>query len=42
VLEIGALIQSYLAVIMMKTQLLTWLHVVIEALFSQAIFGVYM
>jgi hypothetical protein len=40
VLAIGALILSYLAVIMKETQLLTRLCVVIEALFFGAIYGV--
>lgn len=40
VLATGALILSYLAVIMKKTQAITRLRVVIEALFSKAIFGV--
>jgi septal ring factor EnvC (AmiA/AmiB activator) len=40
VLATGALILSYLAVIMKKTQAITRLRVVIEALFSKTIFGV--
>jgi hypothetical protein len=40
VLATGALILSYLAVIMRKTQAITRLCLVIEALFSNAIFGV--
>jgi hypothetical protein len=39
-LAIGALLVSYLGIIMRKTHPVTWIHVVCEALFSNLIFGV--
>jgi hypothetical protein len=39
-LAIETLLVSYLAIIMRKTQPVTWLHVICEVLFSNVIFGV--